>query len=107
MEKKKSFEKRCDKLFDDLSQAPFDWYVGCGREVREEARVKKLQEKPGAELGTRLYAAKKRMFKGHKWERVKAQRERRQNILMRDMAKRVYNYKNVRFFFGSLCMLTD
>ena len=66
--------------------------------------MKKVQEKPGADLGTRLYAGKKRIFKGHKWERVKAHRERRRNTLMRDMAKRVYNYKNVRFFFFGRCV---
>ncbi|KAF8635437.1 hypothetical protein AX15_000424 [Amanita polypyramis BW_CC] len=49
---------------------------------------------PGAELGTRLYAGKKRMFKGHKWERVKGKREARKRILLRDMDRRVYNYKN-------------
>ncbi|KAK2461219.1 hypothetical protein APHAL10511_006746 [Amanita phalloides] len=48
----------------------------------------------GAELGTRLYAGKKRMFKGHKWERVKAKRETHRRILLRDMDRRVYNYKN-------------
>jgi large subunit ribosomal protein L25 len=104
VKKRMSIKKRNDN---DLSQAPFDWYVGRGREEREEAKVKKLQEKPGAELGTRLYAGKKHMFKGHKWERVKAHRERRQNILMRDMAKRVYNYKNVSFFLRSSRFLTD
>ncbi|KAG6849486.1 hypothetical protein H0H93_008013 [Arthromyces matolae] len=32
----------------------------------------KIKQVPGAELGTRLYAGKKRMFKGHRWERLKA-----------------------------------
>ena len=59
MKKKMSIIKRSGQAFDDLSQAPPDWYVGRGREKREEARVKKLLEKPGAELGTRLYAGKK------------------------------------------------
>ncbi|KIL62731.1 hypothetical protein M378DRAFT_80836 [Amanita muscaria Koide BX008] len=49
---------------------------------------------PGTELGIRLYAAKKRMFKGHKWERVKGKREARKHILLRDMDKRIFNYKN-------------
>ena len=52
---------------------------------------------PGAELGTRLYAGKKRMFKGHLWERQRAKRMRRHSILMRDMAARVARYKDVRF----------
>ncbi len=51
---------------------------------------------PGAELGARLYAGKKRMFKGHKWERVKAKRKARRRILLRDMDRRVSSYKNVR-----------
>jgi len=48
----------------------------------------------GAELGTRLYTGKKKMFKGHLWERQKAKRVRRQSILMRDMAARVARYKS-------------
>ncbi|RDB30118.1 hypothetical protein Hypma_014029 [Hypsizygus marmoreus] len=47
----------------------------------------------GAELGTRLYAAKKRMFKGHRWERLKEARDSKKSILLRDMARRVRNYK--------------
>jgi large subunit ribosomal protein L25 len=49
---------------------------------------------PGTELGTRLYAGKKRMFKGHLWERQQAKRIRRHSILMRDMAARVARYKD-------------
>ncbi|KIM42145.1 hypothetical protein M413DRAFT_42864, partial [Hebeloma cylindrosporum] len=48
---------------------------------------------PGAELGIRLYAGKKRMFKGHLWERQQAKRIRKRSILMRDMAARVARYK--------------
>ena len=44
----------------------------------------------------KMYAGRKRMFKGHKWERVQAQREKRTQILMRDMSKRVARYKEVR-----------
>lgn len=58
---------------------------------------------PGAELGTRLYANKKRMFKGHKWERVKSEVERKRTILMRDMKKRLAGYKSVRLSFIILC----
>ena len=60
--------------------------------------VGKVPEKvaAGTELGIRLYAGKKRMFKGHLWERHKAKRIRRRSILMRDMATRVKNYKTVR-----------
>ncbi|KAF8735897.1 hypothetical protein AX14_001277 [Amanita brunnescens Koide BX004] len=49
---------------------------------------------PGAELGIRLYAGKKRMFKGHKWERVQVKREAHKRILLRDMDRRVRTYKN-------------
>jgi large subunit ribosomal protein L25 len=60
--------------------------------------VGKVPEKVvGTELGIRLYAGKKRMFKGHLWERARAKRIRRRTILMRDMAARVKKYKTVRF----------
>lgn len=72
------------KLEDEPWMEPVDW-VG-------EVKVKVVA---GSETGTRLYAAKKRMFKGHKWERVREKREKKRSILMRDMAKRVYNYKAV------------
>ena len=60
--------------------------------------VGKMPEKKvaGTELGIRLYAGKKRMFKGHLWERLKQKRIRRRSILMRDMAARIKSYKNVR-----------
>jgi len=59
--------------------------------------VGEVKQKPtkGTELGTRLYAGKKKMFKGHLWERQRAKRVRRQGILMRDMAARVARYKAV------------
>jgi hypothetical protein len=44
----------------------------------------------------KMYAGRKRMFKGHKWERVQAKREKRTQILMRDMSKRIARYKEVR-----------
>ena len=44
----------------------------------------------------KMYAGRKRMFKGHKWERVQAQRKKRTHILMRDMSKRITRYKEVR-----------
>ena len=43
----------------------------------------------------KMYAGRKRMFKGHKWERVQAQRTKRTDILMRDMKKRIARYKEV------------
>ncbi|KAF8893172.1 hypothetical protein CPB84DRAFT_1783348 [Gymnopilus junonius] len=48
----------------------------------------------GVEAGTRLYSGKKRMFKGHLWERKRARRVRRHTILMRDMSARVERYKS-------------
>ncbi|KAF5330035.1 hypothetical protein D9611_010497 [Ephemerocybe angulata] len=53
-----------------------------------------LKQKAGADIGIKLYAGKKRMFKGHRWERLKVAREKKRVILMRDMAKRIRNYKN-------------
>ena len=44
----------------------------------------------------KMYAGRKRMFKGHKWERVQARRQKRTQILMRDMNKRIIRYKEVR-----------
>jgi large subunit ribosomal protein L25 len=51
---------------------------------------------PGADIGVGLYAGKKRMFKGHKWERMRERRVVRTNILLRDMDKRVQRFKRVR-----------
>jgi len=41
----------------------------------------------------KMYAGRKRMFKGHKWERVQAKRTKRTQVLMRDMNKRIARYK--------------
>ncbi|KAN0084406.1 hypothetical protein V8E55_007910 [Tylopilus felleus] len=61
---------------------PIEW-VG-------EAKERKV---PGAEIGNRLYAGKKRMFKGHKWERMAENKALKRRMLMRDMAKRIQRYK--------------
>jgi len=50
----------------------------------------------GADVGNRLYAGKKRMFKGHKWERVRERRVARTKMLLRDMDKRVQRFKAYR-----------
>jgi len=50
----------------------------------------------GADLGNRLYAGKKRMFKGHKWERMRERRVARTKVLLRDMDKRVERFKGYR-----------
>jgi len=47
----------------------------------------------GANVGNRLYAGKKRMFKGHKHERTKAKRVMRRTILLKDMKKRIIRYR--------------
>ncbi|KAL0580771.1 hypothetical protein V5O48_001236 [Marasmius crinis-equi] len=41
-----------------------------------------------------LYAGKKRMFKGHKWERTKRRRDNHKAMLLRDMDKRIEKYKS-------------
>jgi large subunit ribosomal protein L25 len=54
-----------------------------------------FKQTAGSDTGTRLYSGKKRMFKGHRWERMKERRDIKRKILMRDMARRVKNYKAV------------
>jgi len=41
-----------------------------------------------------MYVGRKRMFKGHKWERVRSERLRRHRIAMKGMAKQVKSYKS-------------
>ncbi|KAJ7221755.1 hypothetical protein GGX14DRAFT_671205 [Mycena pura] len=48
----------------------------------------------GADNGARLYAAKKRMFKGSKRERARTHREWRTWVLLHDMRKRIRRYRN-------------
>ncbi|KZV72760.1 hypothetical protein PENSPDRAFT_733376 [Peniophora sp. CONT] len=48
---------------------------------------------PGADIGVRLYAGKRLMFKGHRWEREKPERERRTKMLLRDMAQRIHRFR--------------
>jgi hypothetical protein len=55
----------------------------------------------GADVGNRLYAGKKRMFKGHKWERMRERRVRRTEMLLRDMDKRIERFKGVRSIFST------
>lgn len=70
-------------------QGKFEWLEPIAWVGKEKERAR------GAELGVTLYAGKKRMFKGHKWERVQRERKRKQAILLRDMKKRIHSYKNV------------
>lgn len=52
-----------------------------------------FKQTAGSDIGTRLYSGKQRMFKGHRWERMKEGRDIKRKILMRDMARRIRNYK--------------
>ncbi|KAF9263638.1 hypothetical protein L218DRAFT_1077162 [Marasmius fiardii PR-910] len=52
-----------------------------------------IKEKPEAEQHVPLYAGKKRMFKGHKWERTMERRLNHRAVLLRDMDKRVRRFK--------------
>jgi len=49
---------------------------------------------PGADRGTRLYAGRKKMFKGSKLERSRKQRAWRTWVLLHDMRKRIRRYRN-------------
>jgi large subunit ribosomal protein L25 len=49
-----------------------------------------------------LYSGRKRMYKGHKWERTLAAREKQKKILIRDMPARLERFKQVR----SLCLVS-
>ncbi|KIK68687.1 hypothetical protein GYMLUDRAFT_237700 [Collybiopsis luxurians FD-317 M1] len=66
-------------VVDEVLAFPVDW-------------VGKFEPKPKAPS---LYAGKKRMFKGHKWERVKDRRASHRFMLLRDMDKRVARYKRM------------
>lgn len=66
--------------------------------LRKIEWIGEVKEKvvPGADIGNRLYAAKKRMFKGHKWERTMEKRENKRKILMKSMPARIQRFKSVR-----------
>ena len=49
----------------------------------------------GADVGNRLYAGRKRMFKGHKWQRTMERRLGRRNMLVRSMKRRIIRFKSV------------
>ena len=80
------------------SQAKGKAWWGMPVEWRGEYKEKEIK---GADVGNRLYAGKKRMFKGHKWERTQQERQRGQKMLMKDMKARIERFKTVsavRFF---------
>jgi len=60
--------------------------------VKWDGQVKE-KRLTGADVGNSLYNRKKRMFKGHKWERTTQAREKKKKMLMRDMEKRVKRFK--------------
>ncbi|KZP10674.1 hypothetical protein FIBSPDRAFT_922277 [Athelia psychrophila] len=71
-------------------------YIRRARWAKDEAVKWEGSPKPkvaGAEIGNRLYAGKKRMFKGHKWERTKEKLEVRRAMLLKDMKKRIIRFK--------------
>lgn len=59
----------------------------------------KIHEPAGANVGNRLYAAKKQMFKGHKWQRVYRRERKYRRILMKHMPKRVRKWRLVSFYY--------
>ncbi|KAI0763455.1 hypothetical protein BD413DRAFT_616331 [Trametes elegans] len=54
----------------------------------------KEKEVKGADVGNRLYAGRKRMFKGHKWERQLEKRTWKRKLLMKDMEQRIQRFKS-------------
>ncbi|PPQ74700.1 hypothetical protein CVT24_003792 [Panaeolus cyanescens] len=104
-------KSKIDRKADDFRYAAYDHQMRVGYRDRELNRVipklpavewdetvswageYKPRNVPGAQLGIRLYAGKKRMFKGHRWERQKLGLLKRRAMLMRDMKDRVRNYK--------------
>ncbi|KAH9933742.1 uncharacterized protein B0H18DRAFT_981830 [Fomitopsis serialis] len=62
------------------------------RGVEWEGELKEKAE-PSAEIGSRLYAQRWRMFKGHKWERTREAREEERRKAMQYMQKRIVGFK--------------
>ncbi|KAF7323130.1 Mitoc-mL59 domain-containing protein [Mycena chlorophos] len=65
---------------------------GTGMAIKWDRRPKE-RVVPGADIGARLYAKKKKMFKGSAHEREMPQRAWRTWILLRDMRKRIRRYR--------------
>lgn len=72
-------------------------------EWKGEAKEKVV---PGADVGNRLYATKKRMFKGHKWERAMEKRENKRKILLESMPERIQRFRTVRGMIAKLLCYT-
>ncbi len=75
--------------------------AGLSDEVDVEwvGRLAPSDERPSTSVVSRLYANKKRMFKGHKWERAMESRKRMIRVRVRDMGERVQRFKNVSYDF--------
>ncbi|TFK46870.1 hypothetical protein OE88DRAFT_1728918 [Heliocybe sulcata] len=65
------------------------------RRERAALRAKRKEMmKEARELGlVTMYVGRKRMFKGHKWERVRAERLEQQRLIMQSMPKRIRGFK--------------
>lgn len=57
----------------------------------------------GADVGNRLYAGRKRMFKGHRWQRTMEGRVQRRRMLMKSMKRRVLRFKSVSSIARGRC----
>ncbi|KAJ7583412.1 hypothetical protein C8J56DRAFT_1015167 [Mycena floridula] len=54
----------------------------------------KTRKMAGADIGARLYAGKRRMFKGHKWERLQKKTMAHRKILLASMKQRIFDFKH-------------
>lgn len=79
-------------------------WVGELHDEKEPPKDKIVAQKRGPSLNVKpmdglsalkLYAGRKRMFKGHKWERTKAARDRKTRMMMSSMPKRIARFRKV------------
>lgn len=77
-----------------LPQLPQKHATTWARQVAWTGELKEKEAKYGAPI--KMYAGRKRMFKGHKWQRTLEKRQSRRRMLMRDMRGRVRRFKSVR-----------
>lgn len=61
------------------------------------------KEVSGTEHGSKLYANRRRMFKGHKWERTRQAREEERRKAMEHMDRRIVGFREVRIRVVHLC----
>ncbi|KAH8087147.1 hypothetical protein BXZ70DRAFT_955764 [Cristinia sonorae] len=64
------------------------------QEIEWEGEVKE-KVVAGADIGNKLYAGKKRMFKGHKWERTLEKRINKRKILLESMPQRIERFRTI------------